>query len=91
MKKEDLVRFVSERSDITKKSAGEAVNAVFEGITSALEKGDSISIMGFGSFKVIERSAREGRNPSTGEKMLIPASKGVKFSSGTALKKLVNK
>jgi len=91
MKKEELVAFVSESADITKKSAGEVVNAVLEGITSALEKGDSISLIGFGSFKVVKRAAREGRNPSTGEKMQIPASKGIKFTPGAALKERVNK
>ena len=91
MKKEELVALVSESADITKKSAGDAVNAVIEGITSALEKGDSISLIGFGSFKVVKRAAREGRNPSTGEKMQIAASKGVKFTPGVALKGRVNK
>ena len=91
MKKEELVAFVSESADITKKSAGEAINAVLEGIAGALEKGDPISLIGFGSFKVVKRAAREGRNPSTGEKMQIPASKGIKFTPGTALKKRVNK
>ena len=61
MKKEELVAFVSENADITKKSTGEAVNAVLEGITSALEKGDSISLTGFGSFKVVKRAARKRR------------------------------
>ena len=91
MKKEELIPLVSESADITKKSAGEAVNTVFEGIASALEKGDYISLIGFGSFKVVKRAAREGRNPSTGEKMQIPASKSVKFTPGTALKERVNK
>jgi DNA-binding protein HU-beta len=91
MKKEELVTFVAEKSDITKKAANDAVNAVFEGITSSLEKGDAISITGFGSFKVVERAAREGRNPSTGEKIQIKASKGVKFSVGAGLKKSVAK
>jgi len=91
MKKEELVAFVSEKADITKKSAGEAVNAVFEGITSALEKGDAISLTGFGSFKIVTRAAREGRNPSTGEKIRIPASKGIKFTPGAALKERANK
>jgi DNA-binding protein HU-beta len=91
MKKEGLVAFVSESTDISKKSAGEAVNAVLEGIASALEKGDSISLIGFGSFKVVKRAAREGRNPSTGEKVQIPASKGIKFTPGAALKERVNK
>ena len=91
MKKEELITFVSESADITKKSAGDAINATIEGITSALEKGDSISLIGFGSFKVVKRAAREGRNPSTGEKMQIPASKGVKFTPGAGLKERVNK
>ena len=91
MKKEELITLVSKSADITKKSAGEAVNTVFEGIASALEKGDYISLIGFGSFKVVKRVAREGRNPSTGEKMQIPASKSVKFTPGTALKERVNK
>jgi len=91
MKKEELVVFVSESAAITKKSAGEALNAVLEGIASALEKGDSISLTGFGNFKVLKRAAREGRNPSTGEKMHIPASKGIKFTPGAALKERVNK
>jgi len=67
MKKEELVAFVSESANITKKSTGESVNAVLEGITSALEKGDSISLTSFGSFKVVKRAAREGRSPSTGQ------------------------
>ncbi len=91
MKKEELVAFVSENADITKKSAGKAINAALEGITSALEKGNSISLIGFGSFKVVKRAAREGRNPSTGEKMQIPASKGIKFTPGAGLKERVNK
>ena len=91
MKKEELITFVSESADITKKSAEDTINAAIEGITSALEKGDSISLIGFGSFKVVDRAAREGRNPSTGEKMQIPASKGVKFTSGAGLKERVNK
>ncbi|OEU47913.1 MAG: DNA-binding protein HU [Desulfobacterales bacterium C00003060] len=86
MKKEDLVRFVSEQADITGASAGKAVNAVFDGIASALEKGDPTSIVGFGGFKVVDRAAREGRNPSTGEKIQIPASKAVKFTPGKPLK-----
>jgi DNA-binding protein HU-beta len=89
MKRDDLVRLVSENADVTRKAAGETVNAVIEGIASGLEKGDSISLIGFGSFRVVERSAREGRNPRTGEKMHIPASKTVKFTPGKALKERV--
>jgi len=89
MKKNDLAMFVSEKVDVSQKAAGEMINAVLEGISSCLEKGDSISLIGFGSFKVVERSAREGRNPRTGEKLHISASKAVKFSAGKALKQRV--
>jgi DNA-binding protein HU-beta len=91
MKKDELIASVSKQAGITKKSAGEAVNAVIEGITSALEKGDNISFPGFCSFKVVEKSAREGRNPATGEKIQIAASKAVKFTPCASLKDRVKK
>jgi len=91
MKKDELIAFVSEQASITKKSAGETVIAVIEGIASALEKGDSVSFPGFGSFKVVDRPAREGRNPATGEKIQIAASKAVKFTPGSGLKDRINK
>ena len=69
MRKDDLAMFVSEKTAVSQKAAGGIINAVLEGISSALEKGDSISLIGFGSFKIVERSAREGRNPRTGEKL----------------------
>jgi len=89
MNKEDLVKLVSEKTGITKKAAEQAQKTVIEGISSTLEKGGSISLVGFGSFKVVERAAREGRNPSTGEKMQIPASKAVKFTPSKSLKERV--
>ena len=89
MNRQDLVNLVSEKTGISKEAAGKAQKAVIEAISSALEKGDSVSLIGFGSFKVIERAAREGRNPSTGEKMQIPASKGVKFTPSKVLKQRV--
>jgi DNA-binding protein HU-beta len=89
MKKDDLAMFVAERAAVSQKAAGEIINAVLEGISSALEKGDSVSLTGFGGFKVVERSAREGRNPRTGEKLHISASKAVKFTAGKALKERV--
>jgi DNA-binding protein HU-beta len=89
MNKEDLVKLVSEKTGISKKAAEQAQKAAIEGISSALEKGDSISLIGFGSFKVVQRAAREGRNPSTGEKMQIPASKAVKFTPSKLLKERV--
>ena len=89
MNREGLVKFVSDKAGITQKAAGETVNAVLEGISSALEKGDSLSLIGFGSFKVVERAARECRNPRTGEKINIPASKSVKFTPGKVFKQRV--
>jgi len=91
MRKDELIGLVSESASITKKSAGEAINALFEALASALEKSESIALPGFGSFKVVKRSAREGRNPSTGEKIRIGASKGIKFTPAAALKDRVNK
>jgi len=89
MNKEDLVKLVSEKTGITKKAAEQAQKAVIEGISSTLERGDAVSLVGFGSFKVVERAAREGRNPSTGKKMQIPASKAVKFTPSKSLKERV--
>jgi DNA-binding protein HU-beta len=89
MKKADLVSVVAEQAGLTKKVAAEAVNAVMEGISSALEKGDGLSLVGFGSFKVVDRAARDGRNPQTGKAIKIPARKAVKFSAGKTLKEAV--
>ena len=89
MNKQDLVKLVSEKTGISKEAAGKVQKAVIEAISSTLEKGDSVSLIGFGSFKVIERAAREGRNPSTGEKMQIPASKAVKFTPSKVLKERI--
>ena len=85
----DLVKLVCEKTGISKEAAGQAQKAVIEAIASALEKGDSVSLIGFGSFKVIDRAAREGRNPSTGEKMHIPATKAVKFTPSKVLKERI--
>jgi DNA-binding protein HU-beta len=89
MNKQDLVILISEKTGISKEAAGKAQKAVIEAISSTLEKGDSVSLIGFGSFKVIDRAAREGRNPSTGEKMQIPASKAVKFTPSKVLKERI--
>ena len=89
MNKEDLVKLVSEKTGITKKSAEQAQKSVIEVFSSTLEKRESISLVGFGSFKVVERAAREGRNPSTGKKIQIPASKTVKFTPSKSLKERV--
>lgn len=74
----------------TQKQAKEAVDCVFDTITSALAKNESVQISGFGSFKVNERKARTGRNPQTGASIQIPAAKVPKFVAGKALKEAVN-
>jgi DNA-binding protein HU-beta len=89
MNKQDLVKLVSEKTGISREAAGQAQKTVIEAIASALEKGDSVSLIGFGSFKVVDRAAREGRNPSTGEKIQIPASKAVKFTPSKVLKERI--
>ena len=73
----------------TKKDAQTAVDCVLSSITKTLEKGESVSLVGFGTFKVAERKARKGRNPQTGEEINIAASKVPKFVSGKALKEAV--
>jgi DNA-binding protein HU-beta len=88
--KNDLVAHVAEVAEISKADAGKAVDAVFDGITDALKKGDDVRLVGFGTFAVAERAASEGRNPRTGEKISIPASKQPKFKAGKALKDSVN-
>ncbi|MEJ2098067.1 MAG: HU family DNA-binding protein [Deltaproteobacteria bacterium] len=88
MNKGDLVNEVAKVLK-TKKDAQAAVDCVFSSITNALGNGDSVSLVGFGTFKVAERNARQGRNPQTGEEMYIPASKVPKFSAGKALKDAV--
>ena len=88
MNKADLVNEVS-RVLKTKKDAQMAVDCVLSSITKTLEKGGSVSLVGFGTFKVAERKARKGRNPQTGEEINIAASKVPKFVSGKALKEAV--
>ena len=90
MTKTDLIAQVAEKTSLTKKDSAAAVDAVFAAITTALSQGDGLSLTGFGSFAVSQRAAKEGRNPKTGEKMAIAASKAVKFKPGKALKDSVN-
>ncbi|WP_119678489.1 HU family DNA-binding protein [Indioceanicola profundi] len=86
MNKNDLVASVAETAGLTKGDAGKAVDAVFDAIAGALKKGDEVRLVGFGTFAVAERAASEGRNPRTGEKISIPASKQPKFKAGKGLK-----
>lgn len=90
MNKSDLIDAVAKSADLTKAQAGDAVNAVFNSIQGALVGGDKAAFVGFGTFSTSERAAREGRNPSTGAKIDIPAKTLVKFKAGKALTESVN-
>ncbi|WP_368651964.1 HU family DNA-binding protein [Ornithinibacillus sp. 4-3] len=89
MNKTDLVNAVAEASELSKKDAGKAVDAVFQAITDSLASGEKVQIIGFGNFEVRDRAARKGRNPQTGEEIEIPASKVPAFRAGKALKDAV--
>ncbi len=91
MKKSDLVEAVAEKTGLTKADSTRALDAVFEAITKALKKGERVPVAGFGTFNVVKRKAREGRNPQTGATVKIAARKAVTFKPGTALKETVNK
>ena len=91
MNKSELIADVALRADITKKDAYAAVNAVIDSITNALEKGDKVQLVGFGTFEVRTRGARTGRNPRNNEEINIPESKAPAFKAGKALKDVVNK
>lgn len=86
MNKSELISQVAETSELSKKDATKAVDAVFEAIAGALQGGDKVQLVGFGNFEVRERSARKGRNPQTGEEIEIAASKIPAFKPGKALK-----
>ncbi len=90
MKKTELVSAIAEKSGLTKAQATAALDACIEAVTEALKNGEQVTIIGFGTFKVGERSARTGRNPQTGETIQIPAAKVPKFTPGKALKDAVN-
>ena len=90
MNKNDLVSSVAESAGLSKADAGKAVDAVFDSIKAALSGGGEVRLVGFGTFAVSKRAAREGRNPRTGETIKIPASKQVKFKPGKDLSDGVN-
>ncbi|MEM1089607.1 MAG: HU family DNA-binding protein [Pseudomonadota bacterium] len=90
MNKTELVEAVSNAADLSKSDAGEAVEAVLAAVTKALKKGDTVSLVGFGTFSVKKRAARTGRNPRTGETIKIKASKIPSFKAGKGLKDAVN-
>jgi len=90
MNKSELIEAVAEKTNLSKADAARAVDAVLESITEALKQGDSVALVGFGTFEVRERAARTGRNPRTGETIEIKASRAPAFKAGKALKDAVN-
>ena len=90
MNKTELVAAMAEKAGLSKKDAEAALKAFTDVVAEQLKKGDKIQLVGFGTFEVAERAAREGRNPQTGEVMPIAASKAPKFKAGKALKDMVN-
>lgn len=89
MKKTDLVALIADKAGIAKKDAEGALNAFVEIVGDELKKGEKIQLVGFGTFEVRERAARTGKNPQTGEKIEIAASKNPVFKAGKALKEAV--
>ena len=87
MNKQELVDRVAEEHELTGRFARELVDNIFDLITGAVQKGEEVSLFGFGSFKIAERAARQGRNPRTGESMEIAAKSVPRFSAGAELKK----
>ncbi|MBG9827830.1 HU family DNA-binding protein [Bacillus wiedmannii] len=90
MNKSELIKQVAIQAELKKPQASLAVDAVLESIQHALQNGDHVQLLGFGSFEVRERAAREGRNLHTGEALIIPARKTPAFKAGKALKEAVN-
>ena len=90
MNKTELVAAMAEKAGLSKKDAEAALKAFTETVAEELKKGEKIALVGFGTFEVSERAAREGRNPQTGETMTIAASKAPKFKAGKALKDAIN-
>lgn len=92
MTKADFVAQIQKKAKLPTKAAAEAtLNALTAVLAAALAKGDSVNFTGFGSFKVIKRAARKGRNPRTGKEIKIPAKKVAKFTAGKGLKEALNK
>ena len=90
MNKTELVAAVAEQADISKKDAEKVLKAFVDVVTEEMKKGEKVQLVGFGTFEVSERAAREGRNPQTGKTMTIAACKAPKFKAGKALKDAIN-
>lgn len=91
MSKQQLVEKIAEKAGLTKADAARALDATMESVTEALEKGEKVSLVRFGTFATSKREAREGRNPRTGETVKIAARTAVTFKAGSKLKDAVNK
>lgn len=91
MNKTEIVNAISEKAELSKKDAEKALKAFTDVVAEELKKGEKVQLVGFGTFEVSERAAREGRNPQTGKAMKIAASKAPKFKAGKALKDAVAK
>lgn len=91
MNKAELVAAIAEKTELSKKDSEKALKAFIDVVSEELQKGEKIQLVGFGTFEVAERAAREGRNPQTGKTMKIAASKSPKFKAGKALKDQINK
>ena len=90
MNRQELVDSMASKADISKKAADAALKGFMDSVQEALKKGDKVQLVGFGTFEVAERAAREGKNPQTGEVIKIKASKAPKFKAGKALKDALN-
>jgi len=90
MNKTELIATIAEAADLSKADAGKALQGFMDAVTGTLSKGDKLSLIGFGTFSVTERSARSCRNPQTGKKMKIPAKTVAKFKPGKQLSEAVN-
>ncbi|MGZ8217934.1 HU family DNA-binding protein [Methylomagnum sp.] len=90
MNKAELIDAIADSADLTKADAGRALDGMIDAITAALKKGETVSLVGFGSFAVKERAERQGRNPQTGDSITIAAAKIPSFKAGKALKDAVN-
>lgn len=90
MNKAELIAAMAEKAELSKKDSEKALKAFVDVVTEELVKGEKIQLVGFGTFEVSERPEREGRNPQTGETMVIAASKAPKFKAGKALKDIIN-
>lgn len=89
MRKQDLVKSVAGKTNMPEKQVDTVVSAAFDAIQESLASGEEVTITGFGSFRISERGAREGRNPQTGERITIPSRKSPSFRPGTQLKRAV--